>query len=341
MRTLTKLGRQVICERLGIYDENSIFVSDVEAFVDRVELLSLSTPVLNWIDIYKKELAKFNTEEEYIEFLDTQEMKLYSIVSELIYNELDAREDDDYTDVLQTDFNYRFDIEHNILSMAIENKLEEIDLDNLEIDVKHEINIDSEALESDDITCLRVYSTTIVYSALKYLCIHYDFPDKFSNFVLKITNSEYLASLTDLNIYNIDYRMQKRLAKEIDIFLCSMVSFISPKYINPKALLGIDKYGLFFLTSPNIPVNTLDRIHSSIRNSGICGCEDLDLSICKFTIIENILCIRDNNGNTEVITEDDLDVINITRIIKGEEPSVYDGYFQIKGREARLLGDYT
>ena len=341
MRTLTKLGRQIICERLGIYDENSIFIHDVKAFVDRVELLSLSTDVLKWIDAYKKELSTFKTEEEYVAFLDTNELKLYSILSEIIYSELSNKEDEEYTNVLQTDFKYNFDLENNILSLAIDNSIDRLDLEDLDIDVTHEINIDSESLDSDDINCIRIYSDSIVYAAIKYLCLHYEFPDRLSTFIENNTGSKYLATMTDLNLYHIDYRLQKRISKEIDAFLCSMVAFISPKYINPKSLIGIDKRGLFFITSPNIPVNTIDKIHNAIKDCDTSGCENLDTEICKFLIIDNILCIKNSFGKLDVISDDDLDVINITRMYRGETPSVYDSYFQINGREAMLLSNYT
>lgn len=340
MRTLSKLGRQIICERLGIYDENSIFINDVDAFVDRVELLNLSTHVLKWIDIYKKEMDSFESEESYVKFLDESELKLYSIISEMIYFELEEHENA-FLDIIQTDFNYRFGLKDNIISMAINNEVSKLDVENMKTDKVYDINIDSDTFEDNNTVCIRLHSNSIVYTALKFLCSNHNLPSDLCTFIEDVTGSKYLASMDDLDIESIDYRLQKKIEKEINIVLFSAISIISPKYINPKSLLGVDRKGLFFLTSPNIPVNTLDKIHNAIKQCEIPGCKDLDISICKFTILENILCMQDDNDTFEVFSDDELDIINITRLYKGETPSKYDRYFQIKGREAQLLNNYT
>ena len=69
MNTLSKTGRKVICNIIGIKDNESIFIKNKDAFIDRMTLYRVMYNVDKYIDIYKKELSKFKNEKEYIKFI--------------------------------------------------------------------------------------------------------------------------------------------------------------------------------------------------------------------------------------------------------------------------------
>lgn len=309
MNKLSRLGREEICKRIGIKDKNSIFIKSREAFVDRMSLLNVYYGVQNLIDIYRNEMKTFESEREYIKFLRESEIKLYNNVSEIIS-----------------------------IASRIVKKL------NNSMDFTY-VNYKTFFKESDNSYKIRIYCDSPIYESIKYYALYCpEMKDNFKEYVKFITNSEYLATLNDFDINIFNDEQKKLINKLYNEMSLTIFGLLSPKYINCNELYELSNAEAIYVTSPNRTVKSVDTMIEYFKNTVLAD-TNLNIDIYKDRKISRILNItkresiisNDKNNIYNIKSENMIDLVYYLRYMYGESNTDYDKYFEINGKEAKLL----
>lgn len=309
MNKLSKLGREEICKRIGIKDKNSIFIKSREAFVDRMSLLNIYYGIQNLIDIYRKEMETFDSEKEYIKFLRESEIKLYNSISSTL----------DKATMIVNSLNKNINFTY--------------------------VNYKTFFKENDNSYKLRIYCDSPIYESIKYYALFCpELESSFKEYVKINTNSEYLATLNDFDINMFSEEKKKLINKLYSEMSLTIFGLLSPKYINSNELYELGNAEAIYITSPNRTVKSVDTMIEYFNNT-VLEKTKLNIDIYRDKRISKILNItkresiisNDKNNIYNIKPESTLDLVYYLRYMYGESNTDYDKYFEINGKEAKLL----
>lgn len=316
MYSLSKLGRQEICKRIGITNDKSIFVENKDAFIDRMELLNIMFNIQPCIDIYKEEMEEFKSEKDYIDFLNNGRKKLISNIEEMCIKEVKMLE--------------AFLKKNNTIKETV----------NREIEFTTQVNTNYK---------LRVYFDNPVYESIKYLMIGLiELPKNCKDYIYNITNSKYLAYMNDIDIHDIQNETVKNIINQASLELgLSIFSLISPEYVNTKEVTHIGKAEVSYVCSMNKSVTSINNIHSALINEKRLDLQNINIELYTLDNLannneiacKNIIAGGNNKGSYNIINYDTLSLIAYLRKLYGEPMTEYDRYFEYKGNEAKLTNN--
>lgn len=313
MYTLSKQGRQMICNRVGITDNKSIFINNEDAFNDRMDILDIMYNTGAIIKTYCKELASFESEKQYIKFLN----ECKSIISEDIKNKV---------------------TKCMLLIEALESK-------NLFNACKSKINFNK---ENNERAFLRIGFQSPLYEGLKYVCTGlYEIEENVHDYIYNLTQSEFLASVTDLDKSWIDKStLQTLIQSSINLSL-SMFDVLSPSIINKNELSRIGEAELIYTTSSHRSIQSLDKIYDALLSVNVLKTKNAEVELYKEVSLAKNASIQrkqliyntDKIDYYNVFNYDTPTLIAYLRNLYNQPMSKYDRYFEYKGNEAKLSRD--
>lgn len=315
MDTLSKLGRYEICKRVGITNENSIFVTDKNAFIDRMQLYNGFYNITKFIDIYKSELNKFASEEGYVSNLRNREKLLYSIIRKNIIK----------ANLYEVNF--------------LDRSIEEI--------MRKTSEVHKHFKETDEERCLmNIYFNSPVYEAYKFLCLGtVDTDINLYDYVYGLTHSEFIASMDDLDISKIDGLYNKSVIRAYMNALSSkIVSNIGHKYINENQIVDMGLAKVSFEVPSNKSVSSINKIKLALQNSEYDLLINSNIEIVKYSSLAKnndikrkfVISCGNNRGKYDIVDYDQISLISYLRKIKNEQFSKYDDYIDIGGNELKI-----
>lgn len=312
MNTLSKIGRTWICRKLKMnYSNESIFVKNRDAFVDRMTLLDTKYNITGMIKAYKEELDNFESEEEYDKFI-TNAFKCIKVDINKKIGEANL-----LNNIICKTCNY-----HNILDAKVGKEFNTI------------VNTDN---------YIRVYFEHPFYESFKYLLdgLHI-IPNDVDQYIKDVTNSKFLAKESDINIFIDTYSETYNILRHNMLLLSySLFSLISPAFINEKEVKLINETGVTYVTSANKPVKQLDTIVEAIKSNTAINLTNIAIEIFRLRHIikESNIAIKENiayTDNKEIMNATPYEEIQLLRYLRGEQESKYDKYFEINGQVVKL-----
>jgi hypothetical protein len=314
MNTLTELGRREICKMIGIKNPKSIFVKNENAFVDRMTLLNVMYNTQYIIDVYKEEMSQYNSEEEYIKFLNEQEEQIGSeIVNKLLVVETLGVlfGDEEYQDsLLNTQ-------EYSVLKRA------------------------------EDPCILRIYFEAPMYESFKYIMSEiYDCESDFHEFVYNLTGSKFLALYNDIQTEWLDDEYSVELLKsQMNIISSLMLTIVCPKSLNTINLRKMGEAELQFDSTERKSIESIDRLYQLLSNNDRYDFDKAIIELYKFEklaenedIIIKLSALADKDlGVYNISNYDQYTLIRYLRHINGEPISKYDNYLDMNGSEIKVM----
>lgn len=310
---MTKYGRREICRMVGINDENSIFVRNEDAFNDRMKLYRVLYNTDRLIEVYNKELNKFDTEKNYITFLNDGRKAII----------------DDVTKRLKA-----------CMAILKIRKTEEV-FNNHADKMKFNTLVDNEYL-------IRLWFDCPKYEGLKYICYGLcDLPSTLSKYIKGITGSNFLALMNDLYTDELEHSLKELLRKSEICLSASIFDELSPSYINKKELRFIGNSEVIYFTSPNRTVQSLETIYDALLSNEYLQLENINIQMFKYERLaknNNIKkrCVVSSTIETDPYNVDAYDTLSLVAYLRKmyEEPlSKYDRYFEYNNIEARISRD--
>lgn len=312
METLSELGRTWICRKLKMNcSGDSIFIKDKNAFVDRMTLLNTKHNISGLVKSYKEELAKFESEEYYNEFLNEacENIKIDISKKTGAANLLN--------NILCKIYNYR-----NVLNTNVGKEFNTL------------VNTDN---------YIRIYFEYPFYESFKYLLAGLnDIPNDVDEYIKENTSSIFLSKESDIDIFLDNYSETYNVLKHNMLLISySLFGLISPTFINEKEAKIINETGVTYVTSANKPIRQLDNIVEALKANNEINLTNVSIEIftlkhilkdSNIVIKENIIC-RDNK---EIINATPYEEIQLLRYLRGEKESKYDKYFELNGQVVKL-----
>lgn len=315
MDTLSKLGRYEICKRVGITNQNSIFVTDKNAFIDRMQLYNGFYNINKLVETYKFELNKFASEQGYVSNLKNREKLLYDIIRKNI-------------------------IKANLYEIQfVERSIEEI--------MRKTSEVHKHFKETDEERCLmNIYFNSPVYEAYKFLCLGIvDVDVNLYEYVYGLTHSEFIASMDDLDISKIDGLYNKSILRSYMNALSSRIlDNIGHKYINENQIVDLGLGRVSFEVPSSKSVNSIRKIQLALQNSEYDLLVNSNIEIVKYSSLARnsnikrkfVVSCGNNRGKYDIVDYDQISLISYLRKIKGEQFSKYDDYIDIGGNELKI-----
>lgn len=312
MNNLSKKAREHICDMIGIRDKESIFIKNADAFKDRIKVLREFSNSIKYIETYKEELKSFDSEEEYLKFLEEAKLSLYK------------------------------DIEYRLRKADIISKLFGSSND------EHGTYKFKTILNEN--CMLHIYFDSPLFEGLRYACVGLmEIEDTLSEYVYNITKSKFLALMKDINIEELKGQYIKNVLKTYTIHVGLLLfSVVSPSYINKKELSFIGESEVYFVSSENKSVDTVNKIIENLKNNEVMRFNNVRVSLYKAKQLANnsdikikdIIAGNVRNNNLNIYDYDTISLLRYLRKKYGEQPSEYDNYFEYRGIEVKLRKDF-
>jgi hypothetical protein len=309
MHELSALGREEVCKLLGINDKKSIFIKSREAFNDRMKILRVMCNTDKIIETYLEEMQNFDSEEEYVEFLNESRGILESDILKRIVVCVKLIEDCEGKDKfyqLRNTMNFITDISTGCT--------------------------------------LRIWLDSPLYEGLKYIVYGlYNLPNDFSDYVEEVSGSKFLALAKDIDDFDIGKYGLEFLRQSAVNLSFSIFNTLSPMYLNKKEAKYIGESEVLYETSENKTLESIQRIKDALVLDDELRLSNVNIELVHYKELakNSNMCIKQNvlsgkQDNYDVYNYNSLELIAYLRMLYNERPSKYDKYFMFNGKEAKL-----
>lgn len=297
MYNLSYKGRKLIGKEIGINDSNSPLLLDNIKFNERVELLEPFIYIRNLIETYLDELKNFETEDEYIKFIEESENKLY--------------------ERLATDL----DIALKIEEVARKRWFKPSNI--LKTDVIKEDFVSSTMLELS----LGEYK---IYEAIKYKVIHKKMEDTQKEYLKNKCNCRYIIERNKLELSKFSnyHRVVLNIAMDE---ISSILSKCSSSVLNARQLLHVGNGEVVYSIQPEIYIGTINNVYKSLN---IPILENLNVELTTYTLVKSseksdMLIKVVNNGVKKPFKYNQAELIDFMRKASNSEYKESDSIFEV------------
>lgn len=253
---LTPLGMSMLGEELGITDENSPILKDINIFYNRVDLYTYIKDIRGLIEVYSEELNKFNSELEYVAYILDEEEKMYNKINKLLNNISVTRFNRSISEVQFSEnlndsmFNSKFE-DKKLLQVSINNNNKLLNA------LKYWELIDNNILTNKDL-------------------------------IMSFTECEYLAERGTLDTSKLKFKNSRLVDITIQDLMIEIADLVS-QILNKRQLAVFDKNGtIAFNIGNTISVNTLNSIMDVLNNTEIKEKLNIGIDIETATILKTM-----------------------------------------------------